>query len=427
MSVHKTPNGRWKVRWRDPSALGEDGKPVARSKAFDLKRDADEHDRKVKSALQRGEPIEDRRRPGATFNDLADEWRAAQRPILAEKTLRDYEGQLDNHLRPVIGQEVVARIDVARIYRLRSQVMAKAPTYTSARVLKLFRQVMTFGLVTGHIGPANPADIIRTHGFLPSQKRQGDIVPVLPPAVEAIRRALLARKSPLALRDATLVSVLAYAGLRPEEALALRWKHVDGDHIRVEYANVNGNPKSPTKTTQRRTVKPLPIELVQDLMAWRDACGDPSADALLFTNDAGRAFTKVDADNWRKRKWTPYAPAGTTPYSARHGHASLLIRSGWDVVRVARRMGHTPTTCLHHYAHDFEVFEDAETVDWLAVIASARNPQVSSECLDGTDLEVRTLPQNDESPVMTGLPADGRYWARTSDLLLVEQALSQLS
>ena len=28
------------------------------------------------------------------------------------------------------------------------------------------------------------------------------------------------------LRDRTLVSVLAYAGLRPEEALALEWQHI---------------------------------------------------------------------------------------------------------------------------------------------------------------------------------------------------------
>jgi hypothetical protein len=38
-----------------------------------------------------------------------------------------------------------------------------------------------------------------------------------------------------------------------------------------------------------------------------------------------------------------------------------------------------------------------------------------------------TRPKNDESPGSPGLPGDGRYWARTSDLRLVEAALSQLS
>jgi hypothetical protein len=37
------------------------------------------------------------------------------------------------------------------------------------------------------------------------------------------------------------------------------------------------------------------------------------------------------------------------------------------------------------------------------------------------------LSVNDESPAGAGPSDHGRYWARTSDLLLVEQALSQLS
>jgi|HubBroStandDraft_2_1064218.scaffolds.fasta_scaffold2520538_2 hypothetical protein len=35
--------------------------------------------------------------------------------------------------------------------------------------------------------------------------------------------------------------------------------------------------------------------------------------------------------------------------------------------------------------------------------------------------------RGDESPIAPGVYADGRYWARTSDLLLVRQALYQLS
>ena len=40
--------------------------------------------------------------------------------------------------------------------------------------------------------------------------------------------------------DATLVSLLAYSGLRPQEALAIEWRHIRARTIVVEQKNVNG-------------------------------------------------------------------------------------------------------------------------------------------------------------------------------------------
>jgi integrase len=73
---------------------------------------------------------------------------------------------------------------------------------------------------------------------------------VLPPSVvESIRSTLIAagRGS-----DATLVSVMAYAGLRPGEALALRWRHVGDRTLRIEAAVALGQEKG-TKAGAVRT------------------------------------------------------------------------------------------------------------------------------------------------------------------------------
>lgn len=61
----------------------------------------------------------------------------------------------------------------------------------------------------------------------PRVRRARAIKPLCPIDVEALRRQML-RNHKHGLRDATLVSVLAYAGLRPEEALALEYQHVRG-------------------------------------------------------------------------------------------------------------------------------------------------------------------------------------------------------
>jgi site-specific recombinase XerD len=59
----------------------------------------------------------------------------------------------------------------------------------------------------------------------PRVRRARTIRLLRPVEVEALRRQML-RDPDHGLRDATLVSVLAYAGLRPEEALALEYEHL---------------------------------------------------------------------------------------------------------------------------------------------------------------------------------------------------------
>jgi integrase len=67
----------------------------------------------------------------------------------------------------------------------------------------------------------------------PRVPRARAVKPLLPTDIEAIRRHMLGNPRH-GLRDATLVSVLAYAGLRPEEALALEYRHLRESTILIE-------------------------------------------------------------------------------------------------------------------------------------------------------------------------------------------------
>jgi integrase len=59
-------------------------------------------------------------------------------------------------------------------------------------------------------------------------------------------------------RDAALISVLASAGLRPGEALALQWDDVRDNTLLVERALSLGE-EADTKTTMHRTVRLLAL------------------------------------------------------------------------------------------------------------------------------------------------------------------------
>ncbi len=371
--MHRAANGRgWKVRFRDHA-----GQP--RSETYSRKADADRRDLEIKLAKEHGGPLREVRRSGQTFEEFAAEWvELDARPRLQKKTLDTYAGFLDRHLIPGIGSEAIAHIDPERVLRFRAALAAGGvPGYTSARTLKLLRQILGFAVQLGRI-PYNPADVLRGRGQLPSQARKRDVRPLSPDEIETIRSALLARRSTHGQRDAALVSLMGYAGLRPQEALGLAWRNVDSDFLRVEFAAKDGT-LGKTKTSERRTVRPLVRFLIEDLETWRNASDNPPPEALVFMREDGEPWREQDWNNWR-RVWRSVAPQGTVPYDLRHGHASLLVREGWDVVRVARRMGHSPTETHRTYAHVFDQYEDTPAVSIDALIESARAGDVSSEC-----------------------------------------------
>src|SRR5207302_3998981 len=83
--------------------------------------------------------------------------------------------------------------------------------------------------------PTNPARAVRK---APPKPRRA-VRPLPPSSVERVRHVL-------GKRDATLISVLAYAGLRPGEALALRWGDVADGTLIVERAVGGGEIRDST-------------------------------------------------------------------------------------------------------------------------------------------------------------------------------------
>jgi integrase len=175
--------------------------------------------------------------------------------------------------------------------------------------------------------------------------RKAPVKPLEVDEIERIRRALLADGQ---LGDATLVSVLAYAGLRPyNEALAIGWEHLTDGRLLVERKLVDGRLKPGTKTDKARSVRVL-APLAQDLNEWRIGRGRP-ASGLVFPRRDGEPWTEHDYSNWRRRVFRRLTPV--RPYDLRHTFASLLLWEGQPITFVAQQLGHSPQTCLSTYAH----------------------------------------------------------------------------
>jgi integrase len=250
---------------------------------------------------------------------------------------------------------------------------------TIKKAMQTLQTCLQKAVVWGEI-QVNPVREVRK----PSGKRTKAVRPVSPREVELMRAHLLSEGK---LRDATLVVVLAYAGLRPGEALALRWDHVRNKTLLVEQALAYSEIK-PTKTGAIRSVRILPA-LKADLDKWREEA-PPHPSNLVFaskTNGDG-AWLREAYKSWTRKAFKESARAAgrddLRPYDLRHSFASLLIREGKSVVDVASQLGHAPTMTLSTYAH---VMADLDEEDRRS----------ANELIDEARKQAEMQPENEQS------------------------------
>ncbi len=356
MSVHRK-GSKWVVRYRDGSGN--------RSRSFDRKQDADRFDAEVTRRRQLG--VLDSLDAGQeTLDEFVTEvWAPTHGVTLAPKTRKNYAGLYDHHIAPVLGAFRLREIKTETIARWQAdRLNAGGGPVAVRQALDLLSSILQKAFESERIS-VNPARRVRK-ARLP---RREEVRPLAPVTIEAMRATA-------DLRDAALFSVLAYAGLRPGEALALRWGDIREKTILIERALSLGAEED-TKTTAHRTVRLL-APLRSDLAVWRLASGRPADDALLFPSHEGEAWTEPAYQSWRRRSFRRALDAAgvakATPYTLRHSFASLLLHEGRSVIYVARQLGHDARLTLTRYGHVIDELEDQPNVSAETSIREARVP-----------------------------------------------------
>jgi len=328
----------YRVLWRDE-------RRALRSRTFSRKRDAEAWEATVKLAKRRGELAALDAGQQTLESFIGEWWKLYAEPNLSPKTLEMYARFRDRFIVPKLGHLQIRRLTPERIQSFRLELESeKAGRETIRKTLTMLQGILKRAVEWGRIAN-NPAQYVPK----PAQARARTISPLSPLAVERLRRELLQREWP---RDAALVSVLAYAGLRPNEALALRWGDISAKSIRVDKALSLG-VEANTKTRRARNVQLL-APLADDLKEWRRISGNPAADALVFPTREGGPWPDHYYRNWRGRRYIGAAEAAGVsrrPYDLRHSMASLLLAAQRNHVEVAAQMGHTLQTLFSTYSH----------------------------------------------------------------------------
>jgi integrase len=344
----------YRVRWR------EGGRGTAQpSRTFDLEDDARDFDRRVRRLKQTGDPalLADE----ITLREyiLGEWWPNYAERRLALSTQESHSIDLDLRILPRLGDVRLTQLRASVVERFAADLeRAGAGRATIVSTLAVLQGVMKRAVRDYNL-PGNPVKQIDK----PSQRRERDPVLVTVEQVEAMRLSCLAREDP---RSATLISLLAYAGPRPEsEALPLRWSAV-----RRRTILFRASKRGVLYERATRLLAPL----ADDLRAWRRACGLPPDDSPVIPTARGEPWADYDWDNWRSRTFRAAAKAAglradpddgarrVRPRDLRSSFATLLIYEGQPPQYVAEQLGHSAATLLRDYARVWEDFDPAQRV-----------------------------------------------------------------
>ena len=369
VSVHARKRARGKMAYE---VIWRDGDGGQRCETFSTRRQADARDREIRDLRSRGKDgaIDAGAEP---LREAAERWWTDHvEPSIAISTSKVYATVLDRHLLPRLGDRPIRDILAGDVIALQRDLRGDGiGEHMTQKTLMVLSGIMRHSQLLGRI-PLNPVSPVRIR----QPRRKRAIRPLTPAAVERMRAFALSRGR---LREATILSVLAYAGLRPGEVFALSWDCVGERTLIVEHGRADGSLKA-TKTDRIRTVSLL-AALASDLTLWRAATPAVGSAGLVFPRTDGEVFRDTDYRNWRTRHFDPGAAAagadGATPYTLRHSFASLLVQAGWKALEISSEMGNSPEVVQRDYSHLFREFARGQRIDPEETIEAARRALAS--------------------------------------------------
>jgi integrase len=353
--------------WLVRVSLGRDetGKRHTYNKTVHGKRkDAQRHLTEKLRELDTGSFVKPTKETKQTLRAYLASWLDSKRAN--PRTLSDYRWLVKKYIHEhTIGRVQLEQVSPAAVRRLYLDLQAQGLSPRTVQYLhSVLRQALGQAVEDGLLA-RNPADK-RARKVLEKVERSEKQVLSLAGAQVFIQAVQTDRYGALWL-------LLLDTGLRPGEALGLKWSDLDGNVIRVQRALKEPRLKGETWRLERpktkQAVRSVPLmrstvdalkeyrkkQLELRLKAgehWADGC-DPD---LIFTTEIGTYLRK---SNLHRRHFKPILKAAKLPdmriYDLRHSAATILLALGENPKVVQERLGHRDVKLtLDTYSHVVE-------------------------------------------------------------------------
>lgn len=316
------------------------------------------------------------KRSRESLQQYLEEWLDQKRGI-TEQTRANYQTTLSAYIYslPVARRrlDTITREDVQAIYRHWED--AGRSSRTIQYIHMILNQALEHAVATGKL-PKNPCKYTER----PTVERTQEIKVFTKAEIQQFLQANVGEK------NYPLFHFLLHTGMRPQEALALRWSDLDLErrqaHIRQVIAVLRGGKQviQAGRAKTKRSLRPvvLPEATIPVLKAHRKAVlelrlkrGEAWQDLdLVFPSSEGtpQQMTVV------RRHWRWALERAKLPhrrlYDSRHTYITHLVANGASAAVVAAQVGNSPKLTLDVYTHVLEE-QQAQLGDLVARVLGA--------------------------------------------------------
>lgn len=291
-----------------------------------------------------------------TFGEFLNEWlETVKRHAVRARTLEHYRADAKRYVLPVLGPRRLQAVQAPDIQRLYDDLRGRGISASTVRhhvhaiIHGAFETAVKWRLVG-----SNPCRLVE----LPEAQ------PVEVQCLDAEQsRALLAAAA--TNRHWPLWLLLISTGMRPGEALGLKWRDLVGNQVVIQRSLVRFKDHTweltAPKTKKARRRISLPPEVVEVLskhrtaqQTLRQAAGASWEEHdFVFTTKSG---APLDYRTTVRRYWKSLLNKAKLPrirpYDLRHTSATLLLSAGENVKVVSERLGHASAAfTLDVYGH----------------------------------------------------------------------------
>lgn len=370
--VTKRSENRWQV-------LVFQGRDANGKKRFHIKtvkgtkKAALQYAREVEAAISTGNYAEPTKQSVREFLTNWLDGTASQR--LRERTLASYRKLVCTYIIPALGERKLSQLRLPEIDKLYAAMRSRG---LSPRTIRYTHSVLRSALnhaVRSRLLAHNPTD----YATLPRQERKE--MRCLSPG-EANAFLLAARQD----RWHALWEILTLSGVRPGEALGLKWSDISGNTVGVQRALLSAGEQwviAEPKTRRSRRTVPLAESTMKALQTHRRHQAEEKLRAgsnyrdndFVFANSTGMP---LDIKNVTARHFRKILEAAGLPkirlYDLRHTAATLMLAAGVNPKVASERLGHsTIVLTMDTYSHVLpDMQQDAvDRVNRLLANASA--------------------------------------------------------
>lgn len=311
-----------------------------------------------------------------TMREFLLDWIDRGKPGIQERTRDSYRWIITQYILPTLGGRRLDQLgpfEIQELYTSMSErgLAPRTVRYTHSILRSALGQAMRWRMIGG-----NPADLVELPAKACREMR------ALTPT-EATRFLKVVGGD----RWEVLWELLLVTGLRPGEALGLKWADVDWDgrRLRIQRTLARGDDHKwrlvEPKTERSRRSVVVPPSSMESLKRHRaqqaeerlgmgsDYHGDLN---LVFANRRGEP---LDHRSIMRRHFKPLVSAAgldpLRPYDLRHTCATLLLAGGEHPKVVAERLGHSSTAMtMDVYSHVLPDMQEAAAAKLEAILFS---------------------------------------------------------